>query len=249
MPRPALATVYGGGGVYGTNFSLSVATVLAAGGVPLRDSPALGTSAGSWVASAVALGVSLEEVQKMPPVRVPSYRPGYLRSMAASVFGNRYAPTVSSVTCCTPFWQRTLLSGAELPVPDLVAASSSVPGLFTPVRSGARLQVDGGVRSIASADLAPEAENLLVIAPVCDPVLGPLGRAVGIQLRYEMRRWESRTGGRAHLVTPSREVLRVLPRVWSIFDVPLAERVAVAARSQVERLLDEDPALAALCNL
>jgi NTE family protein len=46
---------------------------------------------------------------------------------------------------------------------DAVAASCAVPGLWPPVTIGARQYVDGGVRSGTNADLAREAELIVVL--------------------------------------------------------------------------------------
>ncbi|MGW0999744.1 patatin-like phospholipase family protein [Streptomyces sp. NPDC002523] len=53
-----------------------------------------------------------------------------------------------------------------VPLVDAVAASCAVPGVWPPVTIGTRRYVDGGVRSIANADLAAGCERVLVIAPM-----------------------------------------------------------------------------------
>jgi NTE family protein len=55
-------------------------------------------------------------------------------------------------------------SGAQLA--EAVAASCAVPLVWPPVRIGGRDYIDGGVRSIANADLAAGAERVVVLAPV-----------------------------------------------------------------------------------
>src|ERR1700686_4622571 len=55
-PRFPLLMVYGGGGAFGIGFNLGIAHGLAAAGIAVAAAPALGTSAGSWAASAIALG-------------------------------------------------------------------------------------------------------------------------------------------------------------------------------------------------
>ncbi|MFG3015267.1 patatin-like phospholipase family protein [Streptomyces cinerochromogenes] len=65
---------------------------------------------------------------------------------------------------------------------DAVAASCAVPGVWPPVTIGGRRYVDGGVRSVANADLAAGAERVLVLVPlgVTEPFPSeqPLERAV-----------------------------------------------------------------------
>lgn len=55
-------------------------------------------------------------------------------------------------------------SGASLV--DAVAASCAVPVVFPPMTVNGRRYVDGGVRSIANADLATGCDRVVVIAPV-----------------------------------------------------------------------------------
>lgn len=54
------------------------------------------------------------------------------------------------------------------PFPEAVRASTSIPGLFPPVRIGGRQYVDGGVVSATSLDLATEAgcRSILCVAPL-----------------------------------------------------------------------------------
>jgi NTE family protein len=62
--------------------------------------------------------------------------------------------------------------GSGVPLRDAVAASAAVPGVWPPVSIDGRPHIDGGVRSIANADLAAGAERVLVIHTV------PVGAAV-----------------------------------------------------------------------
>ncbi|MEV5872995.1 patatin-like phospholipase family protein [Streptomyces sp. NPDC052101] len=76
-------------------------------------------------------------------------------------------------------FQRT----SGVPLVDAVAASCAVPGVWPPVTIGERRYVDGGVRSIANADLAAGADRVLVIVPLGTtepfPSEQPLERTVG----------------------------------------------------------------------
>ena len=118
-------------------------------------------------------------------------RPGRLRSVAAEIFGERRAPNMHAVACAVPRLRRTMLAGATYPLADLVAASSAVPGVLAPHRVDGTLYVDGGVRSMASADLAPRAENLLVMAPIAGPMFGPAGRHAERNLTKEVGVWKA----------------------------------------------------------
>jgi NTE family protein len=53
-----------------------------------------------------------------------------------------------------------------VPLLDAVAASCAVPLVFPPVTIGGRRYVDGGVRSLANADLAAGCDQVVVLAPV-----------------------------------------------------------------------------------
>ncbi|WP_457207884.1 hypothetical protein, partial [Nocardioides sp. P5_C9_2] len=70
--RHPLAMVYGGGGVFGIAYTAGVAAGLAAGGVPVATAPSLGTSAGSWTASALALGLTYDDFLTVSSPRVPT---------------------------------------------------------------------------------------------------------------------------------------------------------------------------------
>ena len=62
-----------------------------------------------------------------------------------------------------------------------VAASCAVPGVFPPVTVGGRRYVDGGLRSVANADLAAGHERVLVLAPI--PLAVRRGDRPGPQVR------------------------------------------------------------------
>jgi NTE family protein len=53
-----------------------------------------------------------------------------------------------------------------VPLLDAVAASCAVPLVFPPVTINGRRYVDGGVRSLANADLAAGCDRVVVLAPV-----------------------------------------------------------------------------------
>ena len=64
---------------------------------------------------------------------------------------------------------------------DAVAASCAVPMVFPPMTIGGRRYVDGGVRSIANADLATGCDRVIVLAPVNFAIKPRLG--IASQLR------------------------------------------------------------------
>jgi NTE family protein len=76
----------------------------------------------------------------------------------------------------------------EADVPDAVAASCAVPGLFRPVRIGGRDYVDGGVWSPANLDIAPVRPGTRVLCLVPAAV----HRAVGpVAARVLARSWQA----------------------------------------------------------
>lgn len=154
----------------------------------------LGTSAGSWAASAVALGVPFERFADLDIPRFPDPRKGVLAGVARQVFGESTHPGVRVVACSLPRMTRTVLSGERTALADLVAASSAVPGLLSPQSIDGTQYVDGGVRSAISADLAPVADHLVVIAPLAGAMFGPFGGLVTRRMERELNGWRRRGG-------------------------------------------------------
>ncbi len=226
--HPSLAVTFGGGGLFGIGYLLGVSEALVDGGVDLATAPALGTSAGSWAAASLGLGVRWQDAMDLlgpEAPRLPDPRSGRLRDVAAELFGERKAPNMRAVVCSLPRLQRVVLSGADVTAADLVAASSAVPGLLAPHRINGRRYVDGGVRSMASADLSVSAQHLLVIAPVAGPMFGPAGRLAERVLRREMREWRAQPpGGELWLIRPNREIAALARRPDQLFDGDRARR-------------------------
>jgi NTE family protein len=244
--RPRIAAVYGGGGPLGIAYGLGVVDALLAAGIPLRTAPSLGTSAGAWVASCLATGTSFERLRALPALRVPNLSRGLLRGLASDVFGSASAPTVQAAAVRIPTGRRVLLHGGDHAVPDLVAASSAVPWLFAPARVGRQLFADGGVRSLVHADHAPEADHLLVVAPVAGPMFGPAGRAMDLKLGAELRRWQARTGGRVHVFRPDRQIADLARHPLDLFDKERAAAAYPLAYEQARQRLLAAPDLASL---
>jgi predicted acylesterase/phospholipase RssA len=238
---PPLAAAYGGGGLFGIAYLLGVGEALVEGGVALGTAPAIGTSAGSWAAGALALGVSWQEAidaigGDIP--RMPDPRSGRLKKVATEIFGDRRAPSVRAVVCSLPRLQRVVLNGADHAIADLVAASSAVPGMLAPHKIDGRRYVDGGVRSMASADLADPAENLLVMAPIAGPMFGPAGRLAERVLRREMREWRQRNpDGNLWLIRPNRAIAELAGRPDQLFDPDRAKRAYDLAYTQASGIL------------
>lgn len=225
-PRP-LSMVYGGGGVFGIAFGLGVAHGLAAAGIPVAESPALGTSAGSWVASALALGVPYEAFAAMDAPNVPTRNPRALVEAGESLFGDACHPLVAVSAIYLRSRRRHILDGGRYRLADLVAASSAVPGLFPPHRIEGRLYVDGGMWSATSVDAAVRADEVIVVAPLAGSVMGPMGRTAEFLLNRELRTWRDRHPGKTiTLIRPDREIARMAGRnPLGLFDAERARPV------------------------
>ncbi len=66
---------------------------------------------------------------------------------------------------------RVLTRESGVDLVDAVAASCAVPGIWPPVTIGGSRYIDGGVRSVANADLAATHERVLILAPMIDPTI------------------------------------------------------------------------------
>ncbi len=118
-----------------------------------------------------------------------------------------------------------MLNGADHPIADLLSASSSVPGMLAPHAIGNRRYVDGGVRSLASVDLADPADILLVVLPLSGPMFGPAGRLVERRTRRELAFWqEGSPPSTSIVVRPTREIARLVNRPDQLFDPGRARR-------------------------
>jgi NTE family protein len=70
--------------------------------------------------------------------------------------------------------------GSGVSLVDAVAASCAVPGVWPPVTINGRRYIDGGVRSIANADLAAGHDRALVVVPM--RLEGPVGERLDAEL-------------------------------------------------------------------
>jgi NTE family protein len=232
--RHPLAMVYGGGGVFGIAYTVGVAVGLIESGIPAATAPSLGTSAGSWTASALALGLSYEDFAYTRTPTVPNLRPGILAAIAREIFGEatHHLVSVSAVSLGTG--RRHILDGGEYPLADLVAASSAVPGLLAPHRVAGRLYVDGGMWSATSVDASAVADRVIVVAPLAGTVMGPMGRTAGYMLARELGRWRRRhPDSEVHMIRPTSEMARIAGgNPLALFDPDRARAVHPLAHQQ-----------------
>lgn len=220
MPLPIApwGGVFGGGGLFGIGYAMGVLDGLKAKGLTFTEAPLLGTSAGSWAATATVLGVSFTDLSSMKVPNFPNPKPGLLADIARDIFGDRTHPNVHVMACSLPRLSRTKLSGAEFPLSQLIAASSAVPGLLAPQKIGDTKYVDGGVRSGTSVDYGPDAQKLLIIAPLAGAMWGPFARFVDKAMHNEISKWTSRTGGTHVLFTPRESAAQIARNPKHLFD-------------------------------
>lgn len=248
-PDRPLSAAFGGGGVFGIAYGLGVAHALIEAGVPLMTTPTIGTSAGAWVAACIATDRGFAELRDLPDIRVPDATPGLLQNIATTIFGDATSALVTASAVQLPTMRHVLLPGDSIRLADLVAASSSVPGIFRPASFGGTSYVDGGVRSLVSADHAAPARHLLVIAPIAGPMFGPAGRIMQGLLGREIRRWENATNGKAHLIRPNAEIASLARHPLQLFDKARAAAAYPLARAQTENLLRRADCRAALTDI
>ena len=117
---------------------------------------------------------------------------------------------------------------------DAVGASCAVPGLWPPVTIGERRFMDGGMRTVANADLAHGYERVVIVAPV----------AAGIGFMASPRRQATAltaAGAGVALVRPDRAAVRAIGR--NVLDV---SRRAAAVRAGRAQATAEAPAVRAV---
>lgn len=110
-----------------------------------------------------------------------------------------------------------------------VAASCAVPGIWPPVTVGDRRYYDGGVRSLANADLAGHAQRVVVLAPLLRG-MGPVG-AVAPQVAALRR-----AGAQVALITPDPAALAAIGR--NVLDPAHRAAAARAGRAQAPSAVD-----------
>lgn len=217
------AAVYGGGGLFGIGFIMGIIESLADAGADMASIPVVGTSAGSWAGAGMALGVRFSDALTAMSGSIPRFpnpRPAQLQPIAAGLFGSdTRCPTVHAIACSLPRLRRTALAGADHPIADLVSASSAVPGMLAPHSIDGVRYVDGGVRSMASIDLACPALKLLVVLPLSGPMFGPAGRMIERRISEELKTYATRNpAARIFVLRPTPEIAALAKRPMHLFD-------------------------------
>ncbi len=114
-------------------------------------------------------------------------------------------------------------SAGDAGLVDAVGASCAVPGVWPPVTIGDRRFVDGGVRSVANADLAAGYERVVIVAPV----------AKGLGHMTSPRRQAAAltaAGARVVLVQPDRAAVHAIGP--NVLDSSRRAAAATAGRAQ-----------------
>jgi NTE family protein len=114
-------------------------------------------------------------------------------------------------------------SAGDAGLVDAVGASCAVPGVWPPVTIGDRRFVDGGVRSVANADLAAGYERVVIVAPVA--------KGLG-HMTSPRRQAAALTAAGAHvvLVQPDRAAVHAIGR--NVLDLSRRAAAATAGRAQ-----------------
>jgi NTE family protein len=116
-------------------------------------------------------------------------------------------------------------SAGDVGLVDAVGASCAVPGVWPPVTIGDRRFVDGGVRSVANADLAAGCERVVIVAPVAQGVghmISPRRQAAGL----------AAAGARVVLVRPDRAAVHAIGH--NVLDLSRRAAAATAGRAQAK---------------
>lgn len=204
--RPPLAICFGGGGAFAFGFDMGVADGLRDRGIDPARPALLGTSAGSHTAAAIDLGLSFEHVAALWERYIDGASPRRrIRGidLAGPIYGGRGSTDVGAVAVRVLTLRRHVLSSEEHALADIVAASSSVPLFVRAHKIDGKRYVDGGAVSLASIDLAPDADLLLAVTPFAVEELGLGGRIGAMQARREIRKWFAEHGGSVIHVVPS----------------------------------------------
>jgi NTE family protein len=117
-----------------------------------------------------------------------------------------------------------------VPLLDAVAASCAVPLVYPPITIGGRRYIDGGMRSIANADLAAGCDRVLVVAPFAGAPGSPLGPSLDDEVAGLREKAE------VHVVLADEVALRAFGT--NPLDPATREPSALAGRAQVPAVVE-----------
>lgn len=231
--RPAMAACFGGGGAFGIGFDMGVAEGLLDEGVDVRQGPMIGTSAGGYAVAALAGGIAFDQIADLWTRYTETHHGIWVRTadLTDQIYADAAATGVATVVLTLWRFRRRLLSAEEHSVSDIVAASASPIPFARPHKVGGRRYIDGGQRRLASADLAPNADLLLLVTPFCSAQQGFTGRAGLRQARKEIPLWRQSTGGEVLHIGPTRDILALdVGGMKGLADMRLAAKAFRLAR-------------------
>lgn len=234
-PTAGTSVVFGGGGLFGIAYNMAVAEQIG-GAAVAPDTNLLGTSAGSWAAAALCSGVSFADMMTVigpvAPTR-PEFSSTKMYGVAVEVFADASPAGARAVACSLPGFTRVVLDMERCGAAHAVAASSAVPGLVPPYRLGSRLFIDGGARSMVSADLAFGARNeLIVVVPVTTTTVGSFATGFHTRLRREIDVWlRQNTAATVTIFQPDEVTSALVGRPWHLFDPVRAQACYDLVRS------------------
>lgn len=239
-PRPYKTAAYalGGGGPFAIGYEMGIIEAFQQKGIDVRHAEMLGTSGGSWAASLTATGKTFDDIKDVQQVKIPDIKPGLIKSLAHDVLGEETAPNVSAMVVKILGLRAMKLSGKDHLLSDIVAASSSVPGIFYPHRIRGNHYWDGGVRSVVSADVAPRADKMIAIAALAQHFMPPVGGALEALLYREMGIWDRKHGGESILIRPNRAISSLIKNPKDLFDFAIAKDVYWMAQEQGSQIFE-----------
>jgi NTE family protein len=242
MSERAVVSCFGGGGAYGIGFNMGVAIGMRDEGINLTSGPMIGTSAGGYAVAALALGMSFETVAERWREYTATHGKVWVRTadLTEPLFGDTTAAGVGTVALRLWRFRRVVLWADDQRLSDVVAASASPVPFARPHRIEGRRYVDGGMRRLASADLAPAADLLVLVTPLCGLRQGYAGRSGAKQAAKETARWRAAAGGDVVHVQPSDSICDLRLRGMQMLgDMTAAAEVFQLARVEGHRAAKE----------
>jgi len=216
--------------------------------------PILGTSAGSIAGGFAVTGVRFEHVENIEQFSWPEcLRPGFIEETLDQIYRNAdinvdeiKADNVEAIVfraMSLKPWRRPGLhkiNGGEVRLPKLGAASSAVPGVFSPVKIGSDFYVDGGVGLSAShITLAPESDNTIVVAPMAEHFMPPVGGVLERMIINEIDARQRKYGGNAVYLRPNRKVGKIVKNVVDVFSVKKGKQIYDESYLQTFNILEK----------
>ncbi len=238
-----------GGGPYGIGYEAGILDEFRDRGADGYAMHALGTSAGSWVASMMATGKTFDDVANQKQIRLFDQTPDYMLGYAREIFGEERSGYVNATASQLAFPKPKLeiFNGAEHDLAHMVTMSSSVPFLFAPARYQGERYWDGAVAGASAgyAHLAPKADTLICITALATHLKAPgpfkylAGPALERKSRHELGRWQKRNpDSKVIYIRPNRAINELVASVTDIFDFEIAKDVYWMAREQAADMID-----------